>query len=249
MILDPTCCKFEISLNSLEMFGEGDGKGCRKKWIMKPMTISTPNYAIVTSGNSKKTTLITADHNFVKIRSRKFRTTKRQIFNLLPLVKMSSGHGEARVNMASEEVDLSPATKVDNQEITDRDPTRMNQHVKVIFDEVFAEPHETIHSFDSVWLTSNKVFTFTKTWCYRLTTAVCAVPLSVLWGIHFACMACVTIWCCQPCIKSYQIELSCIRGFFQSLLDAIYRPCFETMGYFFHHIRVQVRKGDDQAKD
>ena len=44
MILDPTCCKFEISLNSLEMFGEGDGKGCRKKWIMKPMTISTPNY-------------------------------------------------------------------------------------------------------------------------------------------------------------------------------------------------------------
>ena len=44
---------------------------------------------------------------------------------------MSSGHGEVRVNMASEEIDIRPVTRVENQEMSDRDPTRMNQHVKV----------------------------------------------------------------------------------------------------------------------
>lgn len=161
---------------------------------------------------------------------------------------MSSGQGDVRVNMASEEVDITPTrTKVENQEISDRDPTLMNHHVKVVFEEIFAEPHESVYSFDSVWAASNTTFTCTKTWCYRLLTAVCSVPLSVFWGLHFACLACVTIWCCQPCVKSYQIELSCVRGFFQALLDALYRPCFQTMGYCFYNIRVHMRKGTDPA--
>ncbi|XP_012943658.1 caveolin-1 [Aplysia californica] len=118
----------------------------------------------------------------------------------------------------------------------------MNDHVKVTFEEIFAEPHPTVYSFDGVWTTSYKVFTNTKLWCYRISTLLCAVPLSVFWGIYFALLACCTIWCCRPCIKAYEIELSCVRGFVVAVLDAIYRPCYETMGYLFFNIRVKVLK-------
>ncbi|XP_041349623.1 caveolin-1-like [Gigantopelta aegis] len=115
-------------------------------------------------------------------------------------------------------------------------------NLQVTFDEIFAEPHPTVFSFDKVWILSYKVFTNTKLWTYRIITLLLSIPLSAVWGVYFACLAFCTIWCCRPCIKSYDIELSCLRGFWEILLSTFYRPCFESIGYCFYNIRIRTIK-------
>ncbi|KAL5015244.1 hypothetical protein ScPMuIL_009514 [Solemya velum] len=108
----------------------------------------------------------------------------------------------------------------------------------VTFEEIIAEPHPTIFSFDKVWILSYKVFTNTKLWCYRITTLICAIPLSIFWGIYFACLAFCTIWCCVPCVKAYSIEFHCVRQFWETILNTFLRPCYEACGYIFYNIRI-----------
>ncbi|KAH9489897.1 Caveolin-1 [Bulinus truncatus] len=112
----------------------------------------------------------------------------------------------------------------------------------VTFEEIFAEPHSTVHSFDSVWLLSFKVFNQTKLWCYRITSLIFGIPLAFLWGLHFGCLACCTIWCCRPGIKACQIELGCVQSFVQIFLDCLYKPLFVAVGYVFTNIRVKITK-------
>ncbi|CAG2255000.1 CAV3 [Mytilus edulis] len=88
----------------------------------------------------------------------------------------------------------------------DRDPTNMNELVKVQFDDIFAEPVGT-HSFDGVWTASHTVFTGTKHWCYRILSAVCALPCSFCWGLHFACLSFNYIWSIQPSLRSFSIQI------------------------------------------
>ncbi|KAL9972048.1 hypothetical protein ACROYT_G018287 [Oculina patagonica] len=73
-------------------------------------------------------------------------------------------------------------------DMRDRDPTAMNDHVKVFFQDVFAEPDGS-HSIDGVWRTSFSTFVATKYWCYRILTAVCGVPTAIMCGIYFACLS------------------------------------------------------------
>jgi hypothetical protein len=148
------------------------------------------------------------------------------------------------LSVGGDTVQTNDVTKGETIDVVERDPTRMNDHVKVTFEEVFAEPHPTVFAFDGVWTTSYKTFTNTKLWCYRISTLLCAVPLSIIWGIYFALLACCTIWCCRPCIKCYEIKMSCFRGFLQAVLDSICRPCYESFGYLFYNIRIRMIKGD-----
>merc|ERR1712227_1150501 len=75
-----------------------------------------------------------------------------------------------------------------------RDRNGLNPDLKVNFADVIAEP-EGAHSFKTIWGTSFKTYSLTKFWCYRILTAVLAVPLSVFWGLYFALLAFCSIWC------------------------------------------------------
>jgi len=148
---------------------------------------------------------------------------------------------EVHLTVGGEEAGHAEKQEID---LIDRDPNHMNDHLKITFEEIFAEPHPTIFAFDPVWTTSYKVFRNTKLWCYRITTAIFAVPLSVIWGIWFALMACGHIWCCVPTIKTYEICCGCFKGFWMAYLDCCLRPLYEAAGYLFYNIRVRVIKGD-----
>lgn len=128
-----------------------------------------------------------------------------------------------------------------------RDPHGMNEHIKVRFQDIIAEPDEEIFSFDAVWTTSYKTFTLTKLWCYRITSLLFAVPLSVCWGIYFACLAFCSAWVCLPCIKSEEIECLCLRRIWNAILNSFVAPCFEAMGKCFSGFRVHAHmaKGSD----
>ena len=83
-----------------------------------------------------------------------------------------------------------------------------------------------------------QLFTNTKLWCYRITSLICGLPLSIFWGVYFACLSFCVIWCCEPYMKAYEIELSCARKLYTTFLNAFYRPCYEACGYCFYNIRI-----------
>nr|KAG5711297.1 hypothetical protein BaRGS_005994 [Batillaria attramentaria] len=87
------------------------------------------------------------------------------------------------------------------------------------------------------------VFRNTKLWCYRILTLLCAVPAGFVWGIQFACLACCTVWCCRPCIRAFDISLSCVKDFYTVFVMTFYRPCYEAMGFCFHNFRIFLYKG------
>lgn len=149
--------------------------------------------------------------------------------------------GQVRVNLTigEERVRAEDVTKGQSIDLHHRDPEHLHDEMKVQFHDVFGEPDESVHSFDCVWVNAFKLFTNTKLWCYRITSLICGLPLAIYWGVYFAILSFCAIWCCEPYMKAYVIELSCIRRIFETMLNAFWRPCFETVGYIFYNIRIQ----------
>ncbi|KAL8589282.1 hypothetical protein ACOMHN_039925 [Nucella lapillus] len=120
-----------------------------------------------------------------------------------------------------------------------RDPKHLNTHLKLMFDDIFAEPHSSVHSFDSVWSTSDKVFQGTRTTCYRLLSLLCAVPAAVHWGLCLACLTCCSVWCHRPCIRIFEVSMHCVRDCFSPCALCL-RLFTEALGACFSNLRLTV---------
>ncbi|EDO33339.1 predicted protein [Nematostella vectensis] len=118
----------------------------------------------------------------------------------------------------------------------DRDPSNINDHVKVFYQDVFAEP-EGNHSIDGVWRASFSTFVNTKYCCYRLLTAIFGVPTAILCGCYFACLSFDYIWCIMPCLRAYVIQLQFLGKIFSLLIKTFCDPFFESFGRVFSGIR------------
>ncbi|XP_070562442.1 caveolin-3-like [Ptychodera flava] len=128
-----------------------------------------------------------------------------------------------------------------NLDMVDRDPTNMNEFVKVSFEEVFAEP-VGMHSFGGIWKWAFITFTGVKFWCYRLTTLICGIPCAIFWGIEFACLTFWHVWYVVPCTKAWLIVIQWFQKLWQILIGCFLDPLFESIGRVFSNIKVLVRK-------
>ncbi|XP_072345143.1 caveolin-2-like [Scyliorhinus torazame] len=146
--------------------------------------------------------------------------------------------GQAPDPEASRE--LGPeATVTPEQE--DRDPRRMNQHLKVDFPEVIAEP-STTHSFDKVWAWSNVSFEVCKLWSYRILSLLCAIPASIFTGVLFSFLTCLHIWCLVPCLRMCLLCRPPCQRVCHSLTDIIVSPLCSSMGRCFRRIHLNVAR-------
>lgn len=124
----------------------------------------------------------------------------------------------------------------------DRDPNHINDHVKVRFSDVFAEPDEEVYSFERIWVLNYKIFTATKLWCYRILSLILALPCAVCWGLNFACLAFCNIWCCMPCLRCYEVDMTCFRRSWEILLGSYVAPCCDVFSRCLGGIKVKVAK-------
>lgn len=129
-----------------------------------------------------------------------------------------------------------------------RDRNGLNPDLKVNFADVIAEP-EGAHSFKTIWGTSFKTYSLTKFWCYRILTAVLAVPLSVFWGLYFALLAFCSIWCISPCIKGFIIWTTFISKIWGLMVRTFLDPLFESLGLIFTKIQVTLRMQNEAVDD
>ncbi|KAK2155457.1 hypothetical protein NP493_2073g00011 [Ridgeia piscesae] len=123
---------------------------------------------------------------------------------------------------------------------SERDSARMNDHVRIRFHDVIAEPDTEAQSSDRVWELSDQLFSTTKHWTYRVLSLVLAVPCAVCWGCQFATLAFCQVWCCVPCLKVCDVKLLCVRRVCQGLAGACIGPVAENAGKFLGGIRAKM---------
>ncbi|CAK8690465.1 caveolin-1-like [Clavelina lepadiformis] len=125
-------------------------------------------------------------------------------------------------------------------DLDNRDPTLKNEHVRVWFEDSFAEPDGT-HSIDGVWTCSYKTFECSKKCCYIVLSILCGGPCALLWGLMFAMQSCYHIWCIGPYMKSFFIDLGCCAAYWKALVQCYCDPLYESVGKIFGNIRFNHR--------
>ncbi|XP_069759976.1 caveolin-2 [Narcine bancroftii] len=113
-----------------------------------------------------------------------------------------------------------------------RDPRGINDHIKVSFEDVIAEPAET-HSFDGIWICSHAMFEVSKFVLYKVLTLFLAIPLAFIIGILFAVISYVHIWLLMPIVKTFMIFLPSCKIIWKITMDTFISPLFESMGRCF----------------
>ncbi|XP_059192090.1 caveolin-2 [Centropristis striata] len=121
----------------------------------------------------------------------------------------------------------------------DRDPSDINAHLKVGFEDVIAEPMSS-HSFDKVWIGSHAAFELIKFIFYRLLTTLLAVPMAFILGLVFAVLSCIHIWLVMPVIQSFMMLLPSIQVVWRSLTDMFVTPFFQSMGKCLSSVQVKT---------
>merc|ERR1711936_1073349 len=110
--------------------------------------------------------------------------------------------------------------------MVNRDPNDLNDHVKVLFEDVLAEP-EGAHSFDCC-----------KGCCYKLLTLFCALPIAMCWGCEFAVITFQHVWYVTPCMRVYMINCGCLQKFWGNCLQCFLQPLCEACSYSLSNIRI-----------
>ncbi|XP_076469379.1 caveolin-1-like [Babylonia areolata] len=117
-------------------------------------------------------------------------------------------------------------------DLVNRDPNNINDHLKVAFEDVLAEP-EGVRSMDCVWTNSYKCFNCCKDICYMISTLFCGICIAMEWGCEFADIAFVHIWYVTPCFKVMELNCGCIQKLYGMCVHCCMDPCCEACGILF----------------
>ncbi|KAI0209875.1 Caveolin-3 [Lamellibrachia satsuma] len=140
----------------------------------------------------------------------------------------------ATINLQDEPV------KIKETDASERDPQHLNDHVKVQFHDIIAEPDTEAQSPDKVWMLSDQAFVATKLWTYRILSLVLGLPCAVCWGCQFATLAFCNVWCCMPCLKVCDIKLLWLRRLCCGCSGALIAPMAENVGKLFGNVRAKI---------
>jgi len=128
--------------------------------------------------------------------------------------------------------------------VNERDPHGIHHHLKVAFEDIFAEPHPSIFSFDVIWRVAFQVFTVVKLWTYRILSLIFGVPAACCWGFQFGCLAFCHIWCCYPAYRYFMTHMRMVQMFLEAIMNCCISPICLSLGKCFGSFRVHVIQGD-----
>ncbi|KAJ8302397.1 hypothetical protein KUTeg_021384 [Tegillarca granosa] len=122
-------------------------------------------------------------------------------------------------------------------DLDQRDVNELNTHVKVMFEDVLAEP-EGAHSPDCLWNFSHSCFNCGKTCCYNFLSSLCGLFIALAWGCEFGTVVFQHVWCYTPCLRIMAIYFVCFQKYFGTVISCCLAPLCESCGLFFSRINV-----------
>ncbi|KAH3892457.1 caveolin-3-like [Dreissena polymorpha] len=123
-----------------------------------------------------------------------------------------------------------------NLDLANRDPNNINDHIKVTFEDVLAEP-EGAHSIDCVWKLSYTCFTCWLGICYKISTLLCGICIAAEWGCEFASVAFYHVWYITPMLKMCEMNCAVFTKMMRTFLSCCIEPCCEACGALFHNFK------------
>uniref|UniRef100_A0A3Q0SYN5 Caveolin n=1 Tax=Amphilophus citrinellus TaxID=61819 RepID=A0A3Q0SYN5_AMPCI len=148
---------------------------------------------------------------------------------------------EVKVDVHSEDLDfIHSGTR---PVIHDRDPKRVNTSLKIMFEDVIAEP-PSVRSFDKVWLWSHALFEVSRLWCYRFISLLLAVPVSLAAGLLFAVLSCLHIWLIVPCVQLLLINMHWVQTVWASIANILISPFFTSIGKCCGQVTILLAKDE-----
>nr|ANK58183.1 caveolin-1 [Haliotis discus discus] len=122
-------------------------------------------------------------------------------------------------------------------DLENRDPNNINDHLKVQFEDVLAEP--------CCWKCTNKCFNCAFKCCYMLMT-LCGPLYGLYYGWSYAMLACdhegahsIDVWRYTPQIRACEINCTMMRKVYTICLNCCLTPFCESCGAFFSRIQVK----------
>ncbi|XP_053318564.1 caveolin-2 [Spea bombifrons] len=149
---------------------------------------------------------------------------------------------DARIFMDEDDFNRSSVPMLTEKNIDNspnRDPHRLNSHLKIAFEDVIGEP-PTTYSFDKVWICSTALFEISKYVIYKILTLVLAIPLAFIAGLLFAILSCLHIWIVMPFVKTWLMVLPSVKAIWKGVTDNLVAPLFSSMGRCFSSVSVQL---------
>jgi len=131
-----------------------------------------------------------------------------------------------------QDTDKIHTAKMGEIDLVNRDPNNINDHIKVEFEDILAEPDST-HSIDCVWKNSYRCFNFCKRFCYLLMTTLCGICIAAEWGCEFAWIAFIHIWHVTPCFKCLEINCGCLQKLYGMGVHCLVDPWCDACALFF----------------
>merc|ERR1711983_690037 len=99
-----------------------------------------------------------------------------------------------------------------------------------------AEP-SAAQGFEWVWKLAFVVFSQTKTWLYKIFSAILAVPAALLWALVFALLTVVYIWILSPALKLFDLTLAVVKRVV-GLMKVTVEPVCSAFGHVFSRMSV-----------
>ncbi|CDW52217.1 caveolin 1 [Trichuris trichiura] len=122
--------------------------------------------------------------------------------------------------------------------LLDRDEKLINEHIKLSFEDIMAEP-DGYHSWDWVWKSTNKLFVGTRKVFYRLLAFIVAFPCALVWALIFALLTCLNVWLLTPLARALAIPAVCIAKVWAFLIQSIFDPIFRSCGLLYSNVHVK----------
>ncbi|XP_076469630.1 caveolin-1-like [Babylonia areolata] len=123
-------------------------------------------------------------------------------------------------------------------DMINRDPNDINDHLKVAFEDVLAEP-DGAHSISCVWRCAFHIFNCSKAVAYNLLTIIYGLPLAMYWGCEFAYITFIHVWEITPCLRVLMIECGVLQKIWNTCLHCCLGPVCENCGLLFSNIVVK----------
>ncbi|KRX41615.1 Caveolin-1 [Trichinella murrelli] len=118
--------------------------------------------------------------------------------------------------------------------------------IKIQFDEIVAEPDQSLRSISHVWNVSVKIFQFTSQWCYWILSALLAVPFAILWAVVFAFSSFFNVWFTQPLIRTVGKFFLSIFQVYEKIVLCLFGPIGQAFGRCFQNVRLYTVKSQSQ---
>ncbi|KRZ35467.1 Caveolin-1 [Trichinella pseudospiralis] len=114
------------------------------------------------------------------------------------------------------------------------------------FNEIVAEPDQSLRSISHVWNISVEIFQFTSKWCYWILSTVLAVPFAILWAVVFAFSSFCNVWLTQPLMKTVGKFLLSIFQVYEKIVLCLFGPIGQAFGRCFQNVRLYTVKSQSQ---